>query len=77
MEATPKKHTEFQTPNVIYLPTPVLDAQQREHWQSQAAYWGVHEEYAAHALEVAQRGRENALRMLGMIGVEQGLSDGA
>jgi hypothetical protein len=65
------------TPNVIYLPVPRLDAEQRQHWLDQAAYWGEHEEYAMRALEVAQRGRENALRMLGMIATERGLPDGA
>ena len=59
---------------IIYLPVPEkLTPEQREYWHSQAAYWGVHEENAEKALEVAQRGRENALRMLGMLGVERGL----
>lgn len=59
---------------VIFMPVPdALTPEQREYWHTQAAYWGEHEEYAIRALEVAQRGRENALRMLGMLGVEKGL----
>jgi len=62
---------------VIYLPPPDdVTPEQRQHWQEQAAYWGVKEEDAMTALEYAQRQRENALRMLGMLGVERGL-DGA
>jgi hypothetical protein len=61
---------------VIYLPVPEqLTSEQRQHWQSQAAYWGVREEDAQTALEYAQRQRENALRMLGMLGVENGLNE--
>lgn len=58
---------------VVYMPIPQLTSEQRQHWQEQAAYWAVHEEYAERALEVAQRGRENALRMLGMLATEKGL----
>lgn len=59
---------------IVHLPVPeTLTPEQRQHWHDQAAYWGVHEEAAAKALEVAQRGRENALRMLGMLGIEKGL----
>jgi hypothetical protein len=76
MEPSPKTHR-FEEANVVYLPIPKLNEQQREHWQAQAAYWGVTEEHAAKALEVAQRGRENALRMLGMLAAERGLPDGA
>ena len=61
---------------LIYLPTPAkLTPEQRRHWHDQAAYWGVHEEYVQTALDYAQRQRENALRMLGMIGVENGLNE--
>lgn len=68
----------METDNVRYLPTPAeLTPEQREHWQSQAAYWCVREEDAQRAVEVAQRNREAALRMLGMLGVERGLPDGA
>jgi hypothetical protein len=50
--------------NVRFLPTPdKLTPQQTEHWE------GV--------LENAERLRENALRMLGRLGVELGLDDGA
>lgn len=64
--------------NVVYLPTPKdLTPEQCEYWQGQAAYWGVREEDAMTALEYAQRQRESALRMLGMLGVEKGLPDGA
>jgi hypothetical protein len=60
--------------NVTYLPIPeTLTAEQREHWQSQAAYWGVREEDAMAAVEYAQRQREHALRMLGILSVEHGL----
>lgn len=59
---------------MTYLPIPKsLTPEQREYWQGQAAYWGVQEENAMTALEYAQRQRESALRMLGMLGVEQGL----
>lgn len=59
---------------VINMPVPeYLTPEQRQHWQDQAAYWGVREEDAHTALEVAQRNREHALRMLGMIGVERGM----
>lgn len=47
---------------IIYLPTPNrLTEDQREYWE------GV--------LENAERMRENALRMLGRLGVEKGLED--
>ena len=56
------------------MPTPEsLTPQQREHWQDQAAYWAIKQEDAERAVEYAARQRENALRMLGMIGVENGL----
>lgn len=52
---------------IIYLPTPdELTPEQKQHWLDEAAYWGVVEEDAA-------RKREDALRMLGMIGIEKGL----
>ena len=57
---------------IFYLPTPILTNEQRQHWQTQAAYWCVNEEAATMALEYAQRQRENALRMLGML-AERGL----
>lgn len=45
---------------IIYLPPPKeLTPEQREHWEQ--------------VLENAERLRENALRMLGRIGVERGL----
>jgi len=60
---------------IIYLPTPDnITPEQREHWQEQAAYWCIKAEDAMTALEYAQRQRENALRMLGMLGVERGLN---
>lgn len=60
--------------NVVYLPVPqTLTPEQRVHWHDQAAYWACREEDAERALEYAQRQRENALRMLGMIATEQGL----
>lgn len=47
---------------IIYLPTPNrLTEEQAEHWEQ--------------VLENAERMRENALRMLGRLGVERGLSD--
>jgi len=59
---------------VIHLPTPeTLTPDQRQHWFDQAGYWGEQEEAAHRALEYAQRQRENALRMLGMIATERGL----
>ena len=61
---------------IIYLPIPkTLTPEQRQHWFEQAGYWGEREEDAFRALEYAQRQREAALRMLGMIGVELGLSE--
>lgn len=60
--------------NIRYLPTPTeLNPEQREYWLGQAGYWGVKEEDAMTALEYAQRQREVALRMLGMLPVERGL----
>ena len=48
--------------NVIYLPPPKdLSPQQIEHWER--------------ALETAERMRENALRVLGRLPVELGLTD--
>jgi hypothetical protein len=62
----------------VFMPTPkVLSQDQREHWQDQAAYWAVKQEDAERAVEYAGRQRENSLRMLGMLGVERGLDDGA
>lgn len=62
--------------NIVYLPTPkTLLPEQRQHWQDTAAYWGCREDDAATALEYAQRQRENALRMLGMLATERGLSN--
>ena len=52
---------------VVYLPVPdKLTAEQKQHWLDEAARWGVIEEEAA-------RNREEALRMLGMLGIERGL----
>lgn len=60
---------------IIQFPVPQeMTGEQRQHWHDQAAYWCVVEENAMTALEYAQRQRENALRMLGMIGVERGLN---
>lgn len=68
----------METNNVVYMPTPkILTPEQRDYWHMQAAYWGEHEEISQRAIEYAQRQRENALRMLGMLGVERGLPDGA
>lgn len=59
---------------IIYLPTPTdLTPEQREHWHEQAAYWAVRQEDAERALEYASRRRESALRILGMLGAENGL----
>lgn len=52
---------------VVYLPVPELSTEQRQHWHEQAAYWAIKEEDALTALEYAQRQRQAALRMLGMI----------
>jgi hypothetical protein len=61
---------------VIYLPTPdKLTPEQRAHWQEQAAYWAVTQENAERAVEYAGRQRENALRMLGMLSIERGLTE--
>lgn len=61
---------------IIYLPTPdKMTPEQRQHWLDQAGYWSEHEEIAQRALEYAQRQRENALRMLGMLGIERGLTE--
>lgn len=60
---------------IYYLPTQRLSPEQRQHWFDQAGYWGEQEEAAARALEYAQRQREHALRMLGMIGIERGLDE--
>ena len=60
--------------NVINFPTPqTMTPDQRQHWLDQAGYWGEVEETAQRALEYAQRQRENALRMLGMLTTERGL----
>ena len=62
---------------IIYMPTPkTLLPEQRQHWQEQASYWGVREDDAQVALEYAQRHRQDALRMLGMLAVERGIPDG-
>lgn len=64
--------------NVVYLPVPrELTGNQRQYWYQQAAYWAVKQEDADKASEYAGRQRESALRMLGMLGVERGLPDGA
>lgn len=48
--------------NVIYMPAPeVLTDEQRRHWEQ--------------VYEDADRLRENALRMLGLLGIERGLSE--
>lgn len=61
---------------VIYLEVPKqMTPEQRDYWHGQASYWAVCEENALKALEVAQRGRETALRMLGMLGTEAGLGE--
>ena len=61
---------------VIAFPTPgELTPEQRDYYHKQAAYWGVREDDAYTALEYAQRQRQKALRMLGMLGVEHGLED--
>lgn len=58
-----------QDAEIIYLPRPTnLTFEQREHWQQVAAYAGVEEE-RYHQM------REDALRMLGMIGIENGLTE--
>lgn len=63
---------------VVFLPTPTsLTPPQREHWQTQASYWAIKLEDAERAVEYAARQREDCLRMLGMLGVERGLDDGA
>lgn len=63
--------------NVVYLPVPKqLTPEQRQYWHDEAARYAVQEEDALALLETAQRGRENALRMLGMIAAERGLPDG-
>jgi hypothetical protein len=60
--------------NVTYLPVPdKMTPEQRQHWHEQAAYWAVRQEDLEVALEYAQRQREAALRMLGMLGTEHGL----
>lgn len=47
---------------IVYLPTPTeLTPEQREHWQEQ--------------LEIAERKMEYAMRMLGRLGVERGLTE--
>lgn len=52
---------------IIYLPRPDdLTPEQKQHWLDEAAHWAIVEEDAA-------RKREDALRMLGMIGIERGL----
>lgn len=61
---------------LIHFPTPKpesLTPEQRQHWLAEAGYWGEREEIAQADLEQAQRKREDALRILGMIGVERGL----
>lgn len=61
---------------IIYLPIPELDPEQRQHWHMMAAYWAEHEESSLKALEYAQRQRESCLRMLGMIATERGVENG-
>jgi hypothetical protein len=47
---------------IIYLPTPKhLTIEQEQHWEEQ--------------LEIADRMRQNALRMLGRLGIERGLAE--
>lgn len=47
---------------ISYLPPPKeLTPEQREHWEQ--------------VLEAAERQRENALRMLGRLGIERGLHE--
>lgn len=47
---------------LVYLPPPKeLSPEQREHWENQ--------------LEAAERAVETALRMLGRLGIEKGLSN--
>lgn len=67
----------MENDNVVYLKFPALTPEQRAYWHGQAAYWAVEEETATILLENAQRRRESALRMLGMLGYEGGLPDGA
>jgi hypothetical protein len=63
---------------VIFMPVPAtLTLPQREYWQEQASYWLIKQEDAERALDYAARQRDNALRMLGMLGIERGLDDGA
>lgn len=62
--------------NVAHLPVPgQLTPTQRQHWLDQAAYWEVREEDSAKSLEYAQRQRQRALRILGMLPEEKGLDD--
>lgn len=59
---------------VIYLPKPNrLTPEQRQHWHSVAAEAEFEEEKALLDLQRAQRKREDALRILGMLGAERGL----
>lgn len=52
---------------VIYLPTPKkLTPEQTAHWEAEATKWGDIEENA-------YKMREEALRMLGKLGFENGL----
>lgn len=62
--------------NVHYIQPPkVMTPEQRTYWHSQAAYWAITQENAERAVEYAGRQRESALRMLGLLGVEKGLSE--
>lgn len=63
---------------VIKMPTPEnLTPEQREYWHGQAAYWCIKEEDALTALNYAHGQRSEALRMLGMIGTDNTLNEGA
>lgn len=46
---------------------PELTREERQYWQTQAAYWGVREEICTTGLDYAIEQRRKALIMLGMI----------
>ena len=61
--------------NVVFLPRPsTLTSEQQQHWSAEAAYWKAQAEAAAQALEYAERRREGALRILGLLALEEGLN---
>lgn len=63
------RHHHEEDAKIYYLPRPNnLSFEQREHWQQVAAYAGEEEE-RYHQM------REEALRILGMVGIELGLSE--